>query len=252
MSSDHHGTADAGSGIVWVAGVGASRGAGAAIARRFAKEGYTVAVTGRTAGSLHTIVDEIESFGGKGLAIPGDVQKEGDLLEIVAGLEARGPIEVGVYNAGNALWRPPLETTTADFEAVWRVGCLGGFMFAREVARVMCQRARGTLLFTGATASLRGRGASTAFAAAKAGLRSVSQSFAREFGPQGIHVAHVIIDGAIHGEKILTRFPDIESKKGPDGLLSPEAIADAYWYLHTQDRSAWSQELDLRPYVESF
>jgi NAD(P)-dependent dehydrogenase (short-subunit alcohol dehydrogenase family) len=144
---------------------------------------------------------------------------------------------------------PPLETKPADFEAMWRVGCLGGFIFGREVARRMLPRGHGTIIYSG---PLRGRAAFAAFAAAKAGLRMVSQSFAREFGPRGIHVAHVIIDGSIEGDKIFSKVPDIGQQKGPDGLLHPDVIADSYWYLHTQHRSAWSQELDVRPYAETF
>jgi NAD(P)-dependent dehydrogenase (short-subunit alcohol dehydrogenase family) len=239
-------------GLAWVVGVGAGRGTGAATARRFAREGLTVAVTGRSPDKLQTLVGEIEASGGSGIALPGDMTEEADVLDILARLERIGPVEIGIYNAGNAIWGPPLDTKTADFEAVWRVGCLGGFMFGREVARSMLQRGQGTILFTGASASLRGKAAFAAFASAKAGLRSVSQSFAREFGPSGIHVAHVIIDGSIDGEKINKRFPEMARAKGPDGLLSLEAIAESYWHLHSQHRSAWSQEVDLRPYAESF
>jgi NAD(P)-dependent dehydrogenase (short-subunit alcohol dehydrogenase family) len=239
-------------GVAWVAGVGASRGNGAAVARRFAREGLQVAITGRSSESLHAIAAEIDAAGGRAIAVPGDVRKESDILEILGRLEAIGPVEVAIYNAGNATWGSSLQTSSATFEDLWRTGCFSGFVFGREVARVMLQRGRGTLLFTGASASLRGKAAFAAFAAAKAGLRVVSQSFAREFGPRGIHVAHIIIDGSINGDKILRVLPDIAQRKGPDGLLSPEAIADAYWYLHTQHRSAWSQEIDLRPYGESF
>lgn len=239
-------------GLAWIAGVGASRGTGAALARRFAREGLTVAVTGRSLDSVSLIVREIETAGGQAIPAPGDVSKEDDVLAILKYLGTISQIEVGIYNAGNAVWGPPLEATTADFESVWRVGCLGGFVFGREVARSMLPRGRGTILFTGASASLRGKAAFGAFAAAKAGLRVVSQSFAREFGPKGIHVAHVIIDGSINGEKINQRFPDMAERKGPDGLLVPEAIADVYWHVHSQHRSAWTQEIDVRPYAEAF
>jgi NAD(P)-dependent dehydrogenase (short-subunit alcohol dehydrogenase family) len=240
------------SGLAWVVGVGASRGTGAAVARRFAQEGFTVAVTGRSKDGLQLVVKEIEEAGGKAIAVPADVQNEAEMLAILSTIEKEGPIEVGVYNAGNAIWGPPLEMKSEDFENAWRTGCLGGFIFGREVAKAMLPRGRGTIIFTGASASLRGKAAFAAFASAKAGLRMVSQSFARELGPSGIHVAHVIIDGSIHGEKFLTRFPERAAQKGPDGLLSPEAIADGYWYLHAQHRSAWTQELELRPYAETF
>jgi NAD(P)-dependent dehydrogenase (short-subunit alcohol dehydrogenase family) len=160
------------------------------------------------------------------------------------------PCRGGRLQCGQAIWGPPLETKTADFEAMRRVGCLGGFIFGLEVARRMLPRGYGTIIYSGASAALRGRAAFAAFAAAKAGLRMVGQSFAREFGPRGIHVAHVIIDGSIEGDK--SKNPDIGQQKGPDGLLHPDVIADSYWYLHTQHRSACSQELDVRPYAEPF
>jgi NAD(P)-dependent dehydrogenase (short-subunit alcohol dehydrogenase family) len=238
--------------IAWIVGVGASRGLGAASARRFAREGYKVAVTGRSSDALQVIVDEIVAAGGQAIPAAGDAQQEAGMVDILDRLESIGPVEVGVYNAGNAIWGPPLETKTTDFEAMWRVGCLGGFIFGREVARRMLPRGHGTIIYSGASAALRGRAAFAAFAAAKAGLRMVSQSFAREFGPRGIHVAHVIIDGSIEGDKIFSKIPDIGQQKGPDGLLHPDVIADSYWYLHTQHRSAWSQELDVRPHAETF
>jgi NAD(P)-dependent dehydrogenase (short-subunit alcohol dehydrogenase family) len=239
-------------GLAWIVGVGASRGTGAALARRFAAEGLTVAITGRSDDNVNIIVREIETTGGRAIAAPGDVSKEEDVLAVLKHLETIGPIKVGIYNAGNAVWGPPLEATTAEFESMWRIGCLGGFVFGREIARSMLPRGQGTILFTGASASLRGKAAFAAFAAAKAGLRIVSQSFAREFGPKGIHVVHVIIDGSINGEKINQRFPDMAERKGPDGLLVPEAIADVYWHVHSQHRSAWTQEIDVRPYAEAF
>jgi NAD(P)-dependent dehydrogenase (short-subunit alcohol dehydrogenase family) len=239
-------------GIAWVAGVGARHGTGAAVARRFAQEGLTVAVTGRSPESLQKVASEIQQAGGRVITAPGDVLDEVEMRAILDRLEVIAPVEVGVYNAGNAVWGSPLETATEKFEAMWRVGCLGGFTFGRDVGRSMLQRRRGTVIFTGASASLRGRAAFIAFSAAKAGLRMVSQSLAREYGAKGIHVAHVIIDGSIDGEKIWNAIPDLAQRKGPDGLLKPEAIAEAYWYLHCQHRSSWAQELDLRPYAETF
>jgi NAD(P)-dependent dehydrogenase (short-subunit alcohol dehydrogenase family) len=176
MSADKEKAMPARGGLAWVVGVGPSRGLGAAVARRFAREGLPVALTGRSPEVLQTIVYEIEALGGQAMARPGDVSVEAEILDILRGLERMGPVEAAVYNAGNAIWGHPLDTKTEDFEAVWRVGCLGGFVFGREVARVMLQRGRGTLLFTGASAALRGKAAFAAFAAAKAGLRVVSQS----------------------------------------------------------------------------
>jgi NAD(P)-dependent dehydrogenase (short-subunit alcohol dehydrogenase family) len=237
MSATYEVTVSSRNAVAWVIGVGASRGTGAAVARRFAREGFVVAVTGRSAGSVQAVADEIKADGGRAIEAVGDAQDEAGMLAILGRIETIGPVEVGVYNAGKAMWR---------------VGCLGGFIFGREVARVMLQRGRGTIIFTGASASLRGKAAFAAFAAAKAGLRIVSQSFAREFGPLGIHVAHVIVDGSIDGDKIFGVVPDIAQQKGTNGLIRTEAIADAYWNLHTQHRSAWSQEIDLRPYSETF
>jgi NAD(P)-dependent dehydrogenase (short-subunit alcohol dehydrogenase family) len=243
---------EVGATVAWIVGVGPVHGAGAAIAKRFAQEGLTVVVTGRSPERLEQVVRDIEADGGHAIAMPGDATREEDILSILNRIETFGPLEVGVYNAGNAKWAPTLELSSALFEEVWRVGCLGGFMFGREVARVMRRRGSGTILFTGATASLRGKPSFSAFAAAKAGLRMVSQSLAREFDPMGIHVAHVVIDGSIHGEKILTLLPELVERKGPDGLLSVSAIADTFWHLHQQHRSAWSHEIDLRPFAEPF
>lgn len=239
-------------GFAWVVGVGASAGLGAAIARRFAAGGLTTVVTGRTRAQLDTVAAEIEAVGGRAVAAPGDVTQEADLIAIRDGIEAQGPLEAAIFNAGNNRWKPTLEMETEFFEEIWRVGCLGGFIFGREAARPMVARGRGSLLFTGASASLRGKPQFTAFAAAKAALRSVSQSMAREFGPKGVHVAHVVVDGAIDGDRINTRLPELAKQKGPDGLLKIDAIAEAFWFLHSQQRSAWTQELDLRPFSENF
>ena len=239
-------------GFAWVVGVGASAGLGAAIARRFAAGGLTAVVTGRTRAQLDTVVAEIDASGGRAVAAPGDVTQEADLIAIRDRIEAQGPLEAAIFNAGNNRWKPTLEMETEFFEEIWRVGCLGGFIFGREAAKPMVARGRGTLLFTGASASLRGKPQFTAFAAAKAGLRSTAQSMAREFGPKGVHVAHVVVDGAIDGDRINTRLPELAKQKGPDGLLKIDAIADSFWFLHSQQRSAWTQELDLRPYKETF
>ena len=239
-------------GFAWVVGVGASAGLGAALARRFARGGLTAVVTGRTQAQLDTVAHEIEAAGGKAMAASGDVTSETDLRRILDSIESAGPLEAAIFNAGNNAWKPTLEIDAAMFEGLWRVGCLGGFLFGRETARVMLPRGRGTLLFTGASASLRGRPQFTAFAAAKAGLRAVSQSMAREFGPQGIHVAHVVVDGVIDGDRVNSRVPGLKAQKGPGGMLNVDAIAESFWSLHTQHRSAWSQEIDLRPYSESF
>jgi NAD(P)-dependent dehydrogenase (short-subunit alcohol dehydrogenase family) len=159
---------------------------------------------------------------------------------------------VAIFNAASATRAPTLELSAEQFEAAWRVTTLGGFLFARAALSPLLAAGRGSLLFTGATASLRGRPPFAAFASAKAGLRSLAQSLAREFGPKNIHVAHVVVDGGIDGERLRTSAPQRVAERGEDGLLNPADIADAYWYLHRQGRSAWSQEIDLRPFNESF
>lgn len=238
--------------VAWIAGVGASAGLGGALARRFASEGLSVAVTGRSSERVATLVEEIRASGGDAHAFPGDVTSESDLNAIARGLAGHGTLEVAIFNAAGATRAPTLELSAEQFEAAWRVTTLGGFLFARAALEPLLAAGRGSLLFTGATAALRGRPPFAAFASAKAGLRSLTQSLAREFGPRNIHVAHVVVDGGIDGERLRTSAPERVAKSGPDGLLSPDEIADAYWYLHRQGRSAWSQEIDLRPFNETF
>ena len=235
-----------------VVGVGASQGLGAAAARRFAREGLHVVVAGRSRDKLEQVAAEIHAAGGAIEPVVGDASVEADAARFVATAEARGPLAIAVHNAGSNRRDSILELERADFEQLWREHCLGGFLTGREVARRMLPRAQGTILFTGASGSLRGKAGFAAFAAAKAGLRALSQSMARELGPKGIHVAHAVIDGGIGGARLLARMPGLADQRGPDGLLNIEAIADTYWQLHLQHRSAWTQELDLRPWAESF
>jgi NAD(P)-dependent dehydrogenase (short-subunit alcohol dehydrogenase family) len=211
-----------------------------------------VALTGRNAERLRAVTAEILAAGGRAHALSGDVSSVDDVERLVAQARTLGPLRVAVFNAGNAVRGTPLELTPQQFESTWRGSTYAGFLFARAALPRLLAAGGGTLLFTGATASLRGRGAFVAFAAAKAGLRSVAQSFAREYGPQGVHVAHVVIDGGIDGERLRTNAPQHAEKAGVDGLLDPEAIAETYWQLHQQHRSAWTHELDLRPYKEPF
>jgi NAD(P)-dependent dehydrogenase (short-subunit alcohol dehydrogenase family) len=239
-----------------VCGVGAEQGLGAALCRRFAAEGYHVLVAGRTTDKIARVAGAIEAGGGSAEPVTTDVTSEGD----VAGLFDRAmtpgpgrlPADLVVYNAGNNRRMDFREVSAEEFESFWRVGCFGGFLVGREAARRLVPLGRGTVLFTGASASLRGRPGFAQFAAAKAGLRAIAQSMAREFGPQGIHVAHVVIDGGINGERLLSRNPQLATERGEDGLLGIDAIAEAYWQIHRQHRSAWTQELDLRPYKERF
>lgn len=238
--------------VAWVAGVGASAGLGGALARRFVKAGFVAAITGRNAERLEGVAAEIRSAGGQAFALAGDVSNEADVVSLTRRVSELGQLEVAVFNAGNADRAPSLELSAESFEQAWRSSTFAGFVFGREVVRSLLPHEQGSLFFTGATASLRGKPPFAGFAAAKAGLRSLSQSFAREFGPQGIHVAHVVIDGGIDGERLRSRAADRVAQAGPDGLLNLEAIAEVYFQLHQQHRSAWTQELDLRPYKEPF
>jgi NAD(P)-dependent dehydrogenase (short-subunit alcohol dehydrogenase family) len=238
--------------VAWIVGVGASAGLGAAIGRRFSKAGLTVALTGRNEDRVRAVTAEIAAAGGRAHALPGDVSSAEDVKRLAGEVGTLGTLRVAVFNAGNAVRGTPLELTPEQFESTWRGSTYAGFLFARATLPYLLAAAGGTLLFTGATASIRGRGPFVAFAAAKAALRSVAQSAAREYGPQGVHVAHVVIDGGIDGERLRASAPEFASQAGADGLLHPDAIAETYWQLHQQHRSAWTHELDLRPYKEAF
>ena len=239
-----------------VIGVGAEHGLGAALCRRFAAEGHHVLVAGRTPHRIDQVVRAIAEAGGSAEAVPTDTTREdevGSLFDRAMSQGAgNGPLDLVVFNAGNNQRIDFRETTAAEFEAFWRVGCYGGFLVGREAARRLAPQGRGTVIFTGASGSLRGKPGFAHFAAAKSGLRMIAQSMAREFGPQGLHVAHVIIDGGIHGERLLSRRPQLLAERGEDGLLGVDAIAEAYWQIHRQARSAWTHEIDLRPFKESF
>ena len=233
--------------------IGAGDATGGAIARRFAREGFTACVTRRHADKLAPLVARIEGEGGKAHAFGSDARKEEEMVALVAGIERDiGPIEVAAFNIGANVRFPIRETTARVYFKVWEMACFAGFLMGREVAKVMVPRGRGTILFTGATASLRGGIGFSAFAGAKHALRALAQSMARELGPLGIHVAHPIIDGAIDTEFIRSNFPDRYALKERDGILSPDAIAEAYWQLHLQPRSAWTHEMDLRPWIEAW
>lgn len=238
--------------VAWIVGVGPPGGLGAALARRFAAAGLLTVVTGRTAHRLEALAAQIESAGGLARVTAGDITDPAFVDATLVRIRGLGRLRVAVFNAGGNRWMPTLDMDNAFFEAVWRLCCFAGFVFGRECARELLANGGGTLLFTGASASLRGRPQFTAFAAAKAGLRMVSQSLARELGPQGLHVAHVIVDGLIDGERAREVASESVAGKGPDGLLRPEAIAETFFQLHRQPRSAWTQELDLRPCSESF
>ena len=238
--------------VAWIAGVGASAGLGAALARRFARQGYLSVLTGRNAERIDSVSAEIVQAGRQARALPGDVSSPGDVERMVAAIGALGTLRVAVFNAGNAVRGTPLELSPEQFELTWRGSTYAGYLFARAALPALIS-AGGSLLFTGATASVRGRGPFVAFASAKAGLRSVAQSFAREYGPKGVHVAHIIIDGGIDGERRRSAAPQRTAQEADSGgLLNPDAIAETYWNVHRQHPSAWTHELDLRPYKESF
>ena len=234
--------------------IGAGDATGGAIARRFAREGFVACVTRRTATKLEPLVRQIEQDGGKAHAFGSDARREDDVLALFATIERDiGPVEVLVFNVGGNVRFSIRETTARVYTKVWEMCALGGFLNGREAARVMVPRQRGTILFTGATASVRGGSGYAAFAGGKHALRALAQSMARELGPEGIHVAHVVIDGAIDTNFIRERFPDrYAAGKDTGGILNPESIAENYWMLHSQPRDAWTHELDLRPWSEKW
>ncbi|MDI9855267.1 SDR family oxidoreductase [Comamonas sp. 17RB] len=233
--------------------IGAGDATGGAIAKRFAREGYIACVTRRSADKLEPLVQEIRAAGGEAHGFGSDARKEDEMASLIEHIESQiAPIEVAVFNIGANVRFGITETTARVYFKVWEMACFAGFLMGRETAKRMLPRGRGTILFTGATASLRGRDGFAAFAGAKHGLRALAQSMARELWPQGIHVAHPIIDGAIDTDFIRSNFPERYALKEQDGIVSPEAIADAYWAIHQQPRNAWTHETELRPWLESW
>ena len=233
--------------------VGAGDATGGAIARRFAREGYATCVTRRNRDKLTDLIAQIEATGGKGYAFGSDARSEEETVALFETIERDiGPIEVAVFNIGGNVRFSITETTARVYTKVWEMCALAGFLTGREAATRMLPRGKGTILFTGATASLRGGAGFAAFAGGKHALRALAQSMARELGPKGIHVAHVVIDGAIDTAFIRENFPDAYARKDAGGILSPDHIADMYWMLHRQPRDAWTHELDLRPWIEKW
>ena len=233
--------------------IGAGDATGGAIARRFAREGYIACVTRRSADKLEPLVARIQAAGGEAHGFGSDARKEEQMVSLVEKIERDiAPIEVAVFNIGANVRFGITETTARVYHKVWEMACFGGFLMGREAAKVMLTRSRGTIIFTGATASLRGREGFAAFAGAKHALRALAQSMARELGPKGIHIAHPVIDGAIDTEFIRGNFPERYAMKDQGGIVNPEHIADTYWYLHTQPRDAWTHELELRPWAETW
>jgi len=233
-----------------VIGVGPDRGLGAQLCRRFAKEGLHVVVAGRTQASLDAVVKSITEAGGSAEAAVADATSEADTVALFD--RAGDDLDLAIYNAGNNT-PGKIEDMEADyFEQSWRVCCFGGFLFGREAVRRMKPRGGGALLFTGASASLRGRSFFGAFNSSKGALRNLAQAMAKECGADGIHVGHVVVDGAIGGDKIQKAFPDYAAKLGEAGMIDIEGIVDGYAFLYHQPRRAWSFELDVRTSVENW
>lgn len=239
-------------GSLLVAGVGALEGLGAAIARRFGREGFPVLIAGRNAAKLAATEAALRAEGFTVAAVVGDVSNAEDARRFVAEAQQLAPLAAAVHNAGSNRPSPFLKLSEAEFETHWREHALGAFQVAQAALPALLARGEGSLFFTGASASLRGKANFAPFAAAKGALRNLAQSLAREFGPQGIHVGHVVVDGGIEGDRLLSFVPQLKDQRGPDGLLNIDAIAEAYWAMHLQHRSAWTLELDLRPWAESF
>lgn len=235
-----------------VLGAGVENGLGAALARRFAKEGLHVLVTGRTLAKVKTVAASIRSAGGSAEAATVDVTDEASVNACFDGLPKGASLEAVLYNAGNNAIIPFADLTADTFEHFWRVGCFGGYLTAQAAMPVLERQGHGSLIFTGASGSLRGKANFAHFAAAKAGLRMLSQSLAREYGPRGVHVAHIVVDGVINGERVRKIAPEFMDRLGEDGSLDPDDMAEAFWAVHQQPRTAWTQELDIRPFKENW
>ena len=231
--------------------IGAGDSTGGAIAKRFAAGGFVACVTRRDEEKLQPLVESIRAAGGQAHAFGSDARKEEEVIALFEKIEREiGPVEVLVFNIGANVPTPVVEETARKYFKIWEMACFSGFLNGREAAKRMSERGRGTILFTGATAALRGSATFAAFAGAKHALRALAQSMARELGPKNVHVAHVVVDGSIDTEFIRTNFPEKYATKDQDGILNPDHIADNYWHLHTQPRDAWTFELDLRPWNE--
>lgn len=234
--------------------VGAGDAIGSAIARSFADEGYVICAGRRNGDRLASLVEEIEAGGGEAHGFTLDARKEEAIEELFKHIEDDiGPLEVVVFNVGANVNFPITETTSRVFYKVWEMACFGGFLTGREAAKYMSPREKGTILFTGATASMRGGIGYAAFAAAKHGLKALAQAMARELGPKNIHVAHLVIDSAVDTPWIRERFGErFDALKENDGVMNPESIGKAYVSIHNQPRDAWTFEMDLRPYSEKW
>ncbi len=235
-----------------IIGVGALNGLGAALARRFAKAGLETVVSGRTQEKLDLVVNQIQDAGDTARAVIADATRPDDIAALFEDIASKGSLEAVLYNAGNNAIIPFEQLTPEQFEDFWRLGCMGGFLTAKSAIPIMKAQGSGSLIFTGASGSMRGRPNFVHFASAKAGLRMLAQSLAREYGPQGIHVAHVIVDGIIDGERVRAIAPEYIESLGDDGAIDPDEMAEAFWQVHAQPRSTWTHELDIRPFKENW
>jgi NAD(P)-dependent dehydrogenase (short-subunit alcohol dehydrogenase family) len=239
-----------------VVGVGAEDGLGAALSRCYAAKGRHVLVAGRALAKVEQVAASIRRDGGSATAYAVDATREEEVIELfdvaMTRDELGSPADLVTFNVGINQKIDFRQMEASTFEDFWRSNTLGGFLVGREAARRFSPLGRGSIFFTGATGSLRGMPGFAHFAASKAGLRMISQSMAREFGPQGLHVAHVVVDGAIEGDRVRSLFPGVLEQLGENGALNTNAIAETYWQLHLQHPSAWTQELDVRPFKEKF
>ena len=230
--------------------VGAGDHLGSSIAKKFAENGLKVVAT-RRRGDLQKLITSIQKSGGEAVGIHSDLRNEAEVRELVRKIENElGEIRILIFNVGGNVLFPILKTTSRVYRKVWEMCSFGGFLISKEVAKHMMKRRSGTIIFTGATASLRGNAGYSAFSGGKQALRALAQSMARELGPEGIHIAHVIVDGVIENSSTRKLFPDAFEKRPADGIMQPDQIAESYLQLYKQEKSAWTFELDLRPYCE--
>lgn len=233
--------------------IGAGEATGGAIAKRFAQGGYITCMTRRNADKLQPLIEEIQQQGGEAYGFSSDARKEQHVIELIEHIENNiGAIDVLIFNIGANVPCSILDETARKYFKIWEMACFAAFLVGREVAKRMVTRQQGTIIFTGATAGMRGSAYFAAFAGAKHALRALAQSMARELAPQNIHVAHIVVDGAIDTEFIQTNFPELYAEKDQDGILNPDHIAENYWHVAQQPRDAWTHELDLRPWMEKW
>lgn len=239
--------------VVVIVGVGVADGLGGALGRKFSSGKRHIVLCGRSKEKLDESVASVTNLGGSAESFVADVTSQSELRALFKHVNSNDSVlDCVIFNAGNNIPIPFEELSPEEYESYWRVGCLGGFLTAKQAMPILAKQGEGSMLFTGASASLRGRPMFSHFASSKAALRTLAQSLAREYGPQGVHVAHIVIDGVINGQLVRGKFGSYLEKLGKDGSLSPEAIADAFWSVHTQHRSAWTHELDLRPFKENW